>query len=79
MARQFKVTELGVEIQCSKCRDFYPADTEFFYKQSRDKWGLHSWCKACYVEQPSAIARRKRYAEKVAKRKPKEEAQNAHR
>ncbi|KAE9526034.1 hypothetical protein A1D24_03110 [Testudinibacter aquarius] len=42
MARKFIETELGIEIQCSCCKEFYPADTEFFYKQpgyQRSKWG----------------------------------------
>lgn len=65
MARKYVMTELGVEIQCSKCKEFYPADTEFFYKQSRDKWGLHSWCKACYEEQPSVIIRRQRCKQRM--------------
>ena len=34
MARKFIETELGIEIQCSCCKEFYPADTEFFYKQA---------------------------------------------
>lgn len=64
--RAFIETELGIELQCSKCKAFYPADTEFFYKQSRNQWGLHSWCKACYEIQPSVIARRTKHRAKSA-------------
>lgn len=48
MTRKIKHTELGVEIQCSRCKDFYPADREFFYTDPRRKHGCHSWCKGCY-------------------------------
>jgi hypothetical protein len=35
--------------RCSRCREYWPADTEFFYtKKGTD--GLHDWCKACYQE-----------------------------
>lgn len=35
--------------RCSHCRDYWPADTEFFYtKKGGD--GLGEWCKACYQE-----------------------------
>lgn len=37
-------TDLGREQRCSKCREYWPADTEFFH-QLRDR--LSSWCKAC--------------------------------
>lgn len=36
------------EKRCNKCLEWWPADTEFFYK---NKAGLHQWCKACiYAE-----------------------------
>lgn len=47
MSRASIQTELGLEIQCSKCRDYWPADPEFFYP-GKDQFGFHSWCKACY-------------------------------
>lgn len=51
MRRQVKQTELGTEIQCSKCKEFYPADNEFFPSQPADKkYGCHSWCHACMGE-----------------------------
>ena len=28
-------TELGTEILCSRCKDFWPADGEFFYGQGQ--------------------------------------------
>lgn len=48
MARKTINTELGTEIQCAKCKAFFPADREFFYSNPSHKLGCHSWCKACY-------------------------------
>lgn len=64
MPRKTKMTDLGLEIECCKCGEFYPADTEFFYAQKNTKYGIHSWCKACYEQQPSVIAKRQRWQEK---------------
>mgnify|MGYP007064146173 CR=1 FL=1 len=44
---------------CSSCQESYPADTEFFYRDSRERDGLRSICKACYSELPSVQKRRK--------------------
>ncbi len=54
-------TELGTEIQCSQCKEFWPADTDFFFFS---KGVPHSWCKACYLTNPSVVTRRKRWAER---------------
>lgn len=35
--------------RCSRCREHWPADTEFFYAAKGDD-GLNAWCKACYQE-----------------------------
>ena len=43
-------TELGLEKRCTKCGEYYPADTEFFYHQNRGPLYLHSWCRACCSE-----------------------------
>ncbi len=48
MTRKTTQTELGTEIQCAKCKAFYPADREFFFHQPSNQYGCHSWCKACY-------------------------------
>lgn len=40
--------ELGVQRRCSRCREWWPADPEFFYHDTPDR--LHSWCKACWAE-----------------------------
>ena len=38
--------ELGKLKQCAKCKEWWPADTEFFDKASSRKDGLHPYCKA---------------------------------
>lgn len=47
MARDVRTSELGQEVRCSKCRQFWPADQEFFFISHGRP---HSWCKACYIE-----------------------------
>ncbi|MFP3343347.1 hypothetical protein R0J87_12635 [Halomonas sp. SIMBA_159] len=42
---------------CSGCQEYYPADTEFFYRDRREADGLRSKCKACYSELPSVQKR----------------------
>ena len=39
--------ELGLTKQCAKCKEWWPADTEFFDKASSRKDGLHPYCHAC--------------------------------
>ena len=41
---------LGNVKQCPICKEWWPADTEFFYKASDRKDGLHSYCRACFLE-----------------------------
>lgn len=42
-ARQIE-TSLGIEAMCTKCKEYWPYDSEFFYPH---KGGLHAQCKAC--------------------------------
>ena len=41
---------LGTLRYCPDCREYWPADTEFFNRGSagRGKFSLASYCKACY-------------------------------
>jgi hypothetical protein len=64
--RETKQTELGEEVQCAKCLEFWPADSEFFYFSQGKP---HSWCKACYRADPTVIAKNERWkAGEIAKR-----------
>ncbi|MFA5824781.1 MAG: hypothetical protein WC825_02280 [Gallionellaceae bacterium] len=38
-----------LEKRCTKCREYWPADSEFFYAASTGD-GLNDCCKACYIE-----------------------------
>ena len=40
----------GVEKYCSKCADWWPADTEFWWAQKAGLLGLFGCCKACYYD-----------------------------
>ena len=55
MTRECAVTDLGTEIRCTRCGEFWPADEEFFYRHAG---GWHSYCKACYLSHPCITARR---------------------
>lgn len=44
-------TELGIERQCTVCKDYFPADKEFFYshgKLASGKTRLTPECKPCW-------------------------------
>lgn len=51
-------TELGEEVKCAKCKEFWPADLEFFYFSNGRP---HSWCKACYRSDPKVEAKQQRW------------------
>jgi hypothetical protein len=68
---RFRETELGCECRCAHCNDWWPADAEFFYMH---KGVPHSWCKACYSNAPSVLARR---AKCTAKQRAVRELQRA--
>ncbi len=64
MARERRTTELGEEVQCAKCKDFWPEDSEFYYF-TRGK--PHSWCKDCYINDDKMKAKVQRFLDKVRK------------
>jgi hypothetical protein len=41
---------VGLELQCARCGEYWPADTEFYYAARSAPGGLHSYCRACYRE-----------------------------
>jgi hypothetical protein len=64
--RETRETELGTEVKCASCGEFWPADSEFFYFSNGRP---HSWCRACYLSDPAINAKRQReVARKAAAR-----------
>ncbi len=61
--RERRITELGEEVKCAMCNEFWPADPEFFYFSGGQP---HSYCKACYATKPSVIEKRQRWRAKRA-------------
>ena len=49
---RYRMGEDGLEKRCTKCSEWLPADTEFFYPSNRG--GLHPWCAFCYREDRKA-------------------------
>lgn len=46
-------TELGLEKRCTKCDEIYPIESDFFYKDGKDKAGRTKFttqCKDCYKQ-----------------------------
>lgn len=60
MTQRTRITELGQERCCSKCGEWWPDDTEFFF---RTRGRTCSPCKACYYELPSVVAKEQRRKE----------------
>lgn len=71
LTRQHCETELGLEIQCSRCREFWPADRDFFY--FGPDGSPHSWCKACYRGDPKVVAKVERWKQKQRGNRPPRE------
>lgn len=49
-AGKYIYTVSGIEKKCSRCSEFWPIDTEFFFSCNGKGDGLTSCCKACYLE-----------------------------
>ena len=66
----YRIEAGELEKRCAKCRDYWPADNEFFHSQNRDD-GLHPWCKACCSEsqavRTTALAKAKGILSQVKK------------
>jgi hypothetical protein len=54
---RFRMTDLGLEKLCSRCDEYYPADTEFWYYQPSSRQGLNNYCHACYREVTGRLSR----------------------
>ncbi len=49
-SRKYKLSDLGLELRCTRCKEYWPADTEFFPVESTLKSGLNSHCNACHSD-----------------------------
>jgi len=49
-ARRTRITELGLELLCARCQEYWPADAEFFHKHRGQTLGFHSYCRVCVSE-----------------------------
>ncbi len=48
---RYKYNEIGqLEKLCNTCGEYWPADTEFFYKDKHATTGLNAHCIPCYQE-----------------------------
>ena len=56
-SRKTKIIDGELELWCNKCEEFFPATTEFFYRDKNQKSGFRACCKACYHDYPSIIKR----------------------
>jgi hypothetical protein len=65
IVRERRQTELGQEVKCSCCGEFWPEDSEFYFMQHGK---AHSWCKACYRSDDKVLAKVERWAAKQRKR-----------
>ena len=52
--------EVGVQKRCTRCGDWWPPDTDFWFlvTKARGRRTLHSWCRACNYEARNALRRR---------------------
>jgi RNase P subunit RPR2 len=55
----------GLYKRCGHCKEYWPADSEFFYCQSQQRDGLMCWCKACYVDTRYPQGRSKKQQERL--------------
>lgn len=49
---------LGLEKRCAACREYFPADSEFFFAGS-DGDHLHCFCKDCHTQSRHRAAERR--------------------
>lgn len=53
MATKVRTRDGIREKQCARCREFWPADEEFFTRLSDGR--LHSYCRACVAERVAEL------------------------
>lgn len=50
MENRYNSEEGYTEKYCPRCKEWWPADSEFFTSDRSSKDGLYHWCKACFTE-----------------------------
>lgn len=46
---RYRQSEGQLEKRCGACGEYWPADSEFFYRHRTGADGLQSYCKACHT------------------------------
>jgi len=59
---RYRQSEGQLEKRCRGCNEYWPADTEFFYRHSTGADGLQSYCKACHTAMQEASIEKNRRA-----------------
>ena len=54
-ADSLRETPEGTEKRCTRCHDWWPADTDFFNRKGSGLNGLRSECKACQADYVNAL------------------------
>jgi len=62
-SKMLRTTDIGLEKLCSKCDQWWPADTDFFHADPAGTARLFYCCKACYQEH-FGLARRTKQGRK---------------
>lgn len=47
---RLRTTDLGPEQQCTRCKEWWPQEREFFCFDKNASSGFNCWCKACCAE-----------------------------
>lgn len=45
-----RFTAIGREMKCCRCKEFWPADSEFYSSFSSITLGINRYCKSCMAE-----------------------------
>ena len=55
----WKITSLGLEKKCPHCKEFWPADPEFYHRRrNSEPFEPQSYCKACVTERCNELRNR---------------------
>lgn len=66
--KNYKVINEAEYKRCSDCKDWFPMNKEFYYKNKTSPDGFHTWCKSCtkerawnnYLNDPTGDKRKKK-------------------